>query len=220
MSASLRPTLLACCAVAAMFGAASWSMTGGLEHWTFESLRRAQAERGERWAVATLLIDGEERRLSPWGRDAPADGPEVLIVDFIFTRCPTVCRSLGSTYEQLQTELAAGSPAGAGRVGLLSISFDVEHDDAAALSAYARAHHAQPVHWRVAVPATPAENRALLDALGVVVIPDGLGGYAHNAGLHVIDRYGRLHAVHDFEDGSTALAQARRIADAASGAQH
>jgi protein SCO1 len=55
----------------------------------------------------------------------------------------------------------------------------------------------------------------LLSSLGVVVIPDGLGGYAHNAGPHLIDRHGRLHAVHNAEDWLTALAHARRIADAA-----
>ena len=39
-----------------------------------------------------------------------------------------------------------------------------------------------------------------LDAFGVVVIPDELGGYTHNAAVHVVGPERRLVAIHDLDD--------------------
>lgn len=214
MNPSLRGCWLACCVVLGLLGHLLWTFTGGLEHWTFESLRRAQAERGEFRAADVPLRNSADQPYRPWGADAPPDSPDVLIVDFIFTRCPTVCQSLGSSYQQLQAQLQASAVHGApedARIGLLSISFDTDHDDAAALAAYARIHGAQPARWTVGGPMRSNDTRVLLRSLGVVVIADGWGGYTHNAGLHLIDRQGRLRAIHDLEAWPQALAEARRV---------
>ena len=45
-----------------------------------------------------------------------------LLVDFIYTRCPTYCVALGSEFAQLQDRLAG--PLAKGAVELVSISFD------------------------------------------------------------------------------------------------
>ena len=45
----------------------------------------------------------------------------------------------------------------------------------------------------------------------MTVIPDGLGGYDHNAALLVMDAGGRLIRVFDYADMETALAFARSL---------
>jgi len=219
MNPPFRLCSLACGVVVVMLGHLLWTVTGGLEHWTFESLRRSQAQRGELRAADVPLRDSADRLFRPWGPGAADGTPDVLIVDFIFTRCPTVCQALGSTFQQLQARLQAGSQRTAGedaRVGLLSISFDTANDGAAALAAYGRANRARADLWRVAAPLDDAATRRLLRSLGVVVIADGLGGYTHNAGLHLVHRDGRLLAIHDQGEWLQALDEARRaVRDAA-----
>lgn len=196
------------------------TVTGGFEHWTFESLRRARAKEGRLQAADVVLADSRGQALRPWHHGLPgeagatgAERGDVLIVDFIFTRCVTVCQSLGTAFQQMQAQLADERGGhGASRIRLLSVSFDPGHDDPEALRAYALRHRAEPSRWAVAVPSGAAETQSLLRALGVVVIPDGRGGYAHNAGLHVIDASGRLAGIHDLDAWPQALSQARVLA--------
>jgi len=57
-----------------------------------------------------------------------------------------------------------------------------------------------PPRWRVAGIAKSRARDALLDRAGVVVIPDGMGGFVHNAGLYLVDADGRLTTVFDPKD--------------------
>lgn len=190
-------------------GALASQLTGGFEHWTHESLRRERAERGELKAPALVLQDQEGRALSPWsGRRGE---PRVFIVDFIYTRCATVCLSLGTTFQQLQGRLSERA-AEADGVGLLSVTFDPAHDERPDLARYALTHRANPTRWRVARAADEADTRQLLQALGVVVIPDGAGGYVHNAALHLLDHHGRLRALYPLGDVDAAVEHALRLA--------
>jgi protein SCO1 len=214
----LRANLLACAAMSALLFHLLAMATGDFEHWTFESLRREQAARGRLHAPDVVLVDSLGQAWRPWNRQAPGQArPErgdVLIVDFVFTRCVTVCQSLGTAFQQLQAQLPADDSArdDTPRIRLLSISFDPGHDSTAALRGYALRHRADPSRWAVAVPAGLPETQALLRALGVVVIPDGWGGYAHNASLHVIDASGRLAGIYDLDAWPEALANAHALA--------
>ncbi|QPF73973.1 SCO family protein [Roseateles sp. DAIF2] len=202
----LAGTLLLCALLAASFLAATAALTEGFGAWTFEELRRARAARGELAVPAGLALRDERGQvLRPW--PAEAAGP-VRIVDFIYTRCPGVCRALGAEYQRMQALLD-----GPAMPELLSISFDIEHDDRAALAAHGALYRADPARWRIAAPRTPAERDALLRALGVIAIPDGRGGFVHNAALHLIDGRGRLRAIYDYEAWPQALAHARALAE-------
>lgn len=170
-------------------------VTLGFECWTFEARRRALAAQGRIHAPPFAALAGT--------------GADVHIVDFIYTRCPGICQALGSEYQRLQAELQRGEDT---RVRLLSVSFDVAHDDAAALASYAERYRARAPLWRVVAPGSAADDRALRQSLGVVAIPDGFGGYVHNGALHVLDAQGRLLAVHDYADWREALQDARRRA--------
>jgi protein SCO1/2 len=65
--------------------------------------------------------------------------------------------------------------------------------------------------WTIAAPADDAALRRLLDETGVVVIHDGMGGYAHNAAIHVVVPPGRLVRIFPMEKYREALAFAERI---------
>jgi len=182
--------------------------TQGFEVWTFEGQRRAQIDAGTLHAAPAMLRTADATLPTPWqpGTQAP---PGAYLVDFIYTRCPTVCRALGTEYQQIQALLVErGNPG----VHLLSVSFDTPNEDAGSLRLYARTYHADPSRWTVAVPTTAAGADALLQSLGVVVIPDGIGGYVHNGAIHLLDERGRLHGLYELEEWQQALAAAEHLA--------
>ncbi|MBX3623072.1 MAG: SCO family protein [Rhizobacter sp.] len=200
LSAALSLLLLVALAV----GLHRW--TAGFEVWTFEGRRMLQLQRGELAAQAVPLHTVGPAALWSSGNGAPG----AYLVDFIYTRCPSVCRALGSEYQQMQRELAA-QPA---RVRLVSMSFDVAHDTPQQLAAYAATHHADPRWWTLAVPTSDAGAQALLRSLGVVAVDDGQGGFVHNGDLHLLDAHGRLRGLYTLDDWPQALAAARALAAA------
>ncbi len=134
-----------------------------------------------------------------------------LLVDFIYTRCETYCSAQGSEFARLQRQLAG--PIASGKVALLSISFDPAHDDLAALAAYQRIRGDNGSGWIAARPIDPVELTTLLRVFGVVAVPDGLGGFVHNAAIAVVDPEGRLVTIVDWDDpGSAARYVTQRLA--------
>jgi protein SCO1 len=111
-----------------------------------------------------------------------------LLVDFIYTRCPTLCSARGDDFHRVM-ELSNG---GGAQIDLLSISFDPETDGREALRLYAGRYDAAAPRWRIAAPANADGLAALLQSFGVVVIPDGMGGFLHNSAVYVVDAHGRL----------------------------
>lgn len=205
------PTLCACILVLAALAWAVHGLTRGFESWTFEALRADAAARGALRAPSVEIATSAGERLRPWsvpGRDARR---QVYVVDFVYTRCPTVCRALGAPYAQMQALVRASAP-GTPRPRLLSLSFDPEHDDLAALGRWARAQRADASIWTVATPATAAQRDALLRALGVVVVPDGFGGFVHNDAIAVIDGAGIVRSLFDASRWPQALAAAQAAA--------
>ena len=129
----------------------------------------------------------------------------LLAVEFIYTRCTTICRTLGMAFRQIRDHLP--QPMLGRDFALLSISFDPERDDSASLKAYGDAYGADGEHWRIARVRNAADLKPLLDAFGIVVIPDGLGGFEHNAAIHLLDRDGRLAQISDIDEPITFAAR-------------
>jgi len=196
----LAATLAACALTGVAFLAAAARLTEGFERWTFESLRRAAAVRGELRLPAIALRDST-------GQPIGLAKGDVYLVDFIYTRCESVCQALGAEFFQAQQASEPGSG-----VRLLSVSIDPTRDDAAALAAYGRLHRADPLRWTLSAPLSPAAGARALKVLGVVAVPDGLGGWVHNGAIHVVDATGRVHGVFDYADWAAAVAEARRLA--------
>jgi protein SCO1 len=198
--APVLPTLLACTLLVAAFSAAVAAVTLDLSVWTREDARRLSLERSP-VALSPVEMMGHDRRgLAPWSKDRAV--AKVYLVDFIYTRCPSLCIALGSAFRRTQEAIVSRGLAS--KVALLSISFDAERDTIDNAAQYARAHGAAAGVWWVAIPDAGALARLLQEA-GVVVIPDGAGGYAHNGGIHVIDAQGRLLRVFDVEQYEAAL---------------
>lgn len=178
-----------------------WQATDGLRAFTTEAARRLAVEAAPRRLPAATLEDQDGRSL----RIADYAGG-IVLVDFIYTRCPTVCTQMTDTLR----EVAAALPSRLGDgIHLLSISFDPDNDTTHALRDYAALQGADPT-WRFARVVDRGDMPDLLEAFGVVVLPDGFGGYVHNAAIHVLDAEGRLAAIHDFTDVEGLLARLER----------
>jgi protein SCO1/2 len=130
-----------------------------------------------------------------------------LVVDFMYTRCTTLCSVMGSKFSQLQAQLAA--PIAAGRVRLLSISFDPAHDAPAELAGYLTRFGERGGDWSAVRPTNAHALAALKRAFGITVIPDGLGGYTHNDGFGIVNPDGEL--VDIVGDDATSQAVAERV---------
>jgi len=177
--------------------------TDGFRAVTTEGARRLTIEHRRPAVPDVALIDQDGARFS-----ADAYRGHVLLVEFIYTDCPTICGTLGDDFRQVLDRLR--HDGGAGQVDLLSISFDPAHDRPPALRAYGARFGAAAPRWRIAVPADKAGLRALLKTFGVVVIADPFGGFIHDGAVFLVDRAGRLVRILDPEAPAGVLARAVR----------
>lgn len=206
----LRTALLSASLAFAGYACAAW-LTHDFQVWTAEGARRLE--------IALQPVDSPSVRIDGPGMDTQplehllADGKSVTLVDFVYTRCQTVCLSLGSVYQQMQETLQAANKAGtsARNVRLLSISFDVQHDSPEILQKYAARLGADPGLWRFVRVPDPKETQRLLADFQVVVVPDGRGDFEHNAALLVVNQQGRLVRIFDYAEQQLALDYARYL---------
>lgn len=188
----LLRTLLASLAILAAGLATLSAATDGFRAYTTETARRIDVREHPRAVPDALLqtADGHIVELASLrGR--------WLLVDFIYTRCETFCSVQGSQFAQLQQRLA--KPIAEGRVALLSISFDPAHDGPARLAAYQQRSRDRGAGWIAARTTDTADLGALMRIFGVTAVPDGLGGFVHNAAIAVVDPHGRLVAITDWD---------------------
>jgi protein SCO1/2 len=192
--------------ILAFAGAAHF--TANFRAWTSEDARRLRVVDAppRLSALVGVSASGEAISLWPFGeRYSP-----VYLLVFMYTRCPSGCRIAGEEFEALQRELRRGEDE---RIRLLSISFDPAFDTPERLRDYSTRHRADPAYWMLITPRSSEALSALLRTAGVVVIDDGLGGYAHNAAIHVVGDDGRLMRIFDIADYAAALAYARGLAE-------
>lgn len=110
-------------------------------------------------AVPTLLARGDKLELPDLGTvpafalvdhegepftEAALRG-HPTIVDFVFTRCDTICPVVSMKMQRLQERLADRK---AESIKLLSITVDPAHDTPAKLAAYAARYAARPDKWK------------------------------------------------------------------------
>ncbi len=79
--------------------------------------------------------DGEEVRFV-----SDVVGDKIVVMDFVYTTCTTVCPVLTALFTQVQTQL--GDDLG-GEVIMISMTVDAARDTPARLKAYAAKHHVQ-----------------------------------------------------------------------------
>jgi protein SCO1/2 len=194
-------TAIAALAVTSVFSAALWQGTDGLRAFTAEGARRLSVIEQPRPVPAVRLIDLRGRELT-----LADEIGRTVVVEFVYTTCPTICVALGESFAKLRDQIQRAGLAD--RVRLISISFDLR-DSPEALSDYAQVHGADGRLWITARPQNEQALTALLKTFGVTVISDGAGGFVHNVALHVVDRQGRLVAIFDIGEEAQVLAAIR-----------
>ena len=186
---------------------AIFQATAGGTAFTTEALRRSAVAQAP-MAVPDFRVLDSSGRVQPLREMLAADG-RVWIVDFVYTRCQTLCLSLGTVFQQLQAQIEARGLQD--RVALLSISFDPLQDQPPALAAYAQRMHMKPGLWRLVTLQTEADRRRLLDSFGIMVVPAPLGEFEHNAALHLVTPQGELVRILGLEEGPRALDMAAAL---------
>jgi protein SCO1 len=173
---------------------ALYRVTEGGASFTTETHRRVQVDNKAQPIAALKIVDQS-------GRNTDLDllfksGNKIWIVDFIYTRCQSVCLSLGSKYQQLQTQILQRGLEN--KIGLLSVSFDPTNDSTAALERYAKRLQANPNIWQIVSLANANDKRVLLDEFGIMVIAAPLGEFEHNAAFQIVNSQADLIKIIDY----------------------
>jgi len=203
----LAGTFAASLAVLLLGLVAIFQATAGGTAFTTEALRRSAVAQAP-MAVPDFRVVDSSGRVQPLREMLAADG-RVWIVDFVYTRCQTLCLSLGTVFQQLQAQIEARGLQD--RVALLSISFDPLQDQPPALGAYAQRMRMQPGLWQLVTLQAEADRRRLLDSFGIMVVPAPLGEFEHNAALHLVTPQGELVRILGLEEGPRALDMAAAL---------
>lgn len=143
-------------------------------------------------ALALTSQAGQPASLADWKGQAG-------VVTFIYTRCPLpdFCPLMDRRFQEIQTA-ATGDAVLAGKVRLLSVSFDPEFDTPAVLTAHAARVGAR-AGWTFAT-APPAVVDRFAAAFGVNVIRETDGTITHNLRTAVVGPDGRVIAVYSGND--------------------
>jgi len=188
----MMPSIVAAVFITVAGTAALALGTDGFRAYTSETARREAILRQPRVPPTAVLEDQDGRifRLEDYRG-------KLVAVEFIYTHCATLCRALGTSFQRIRDNVPIRA-LGRGLV-LFSISFDPDRDTPAQLKNYARHFGADGQGWRIARVRDKAALKSLLAAFGIVVVPDGLGGFEHNAAIHLLDPGGRLIEISDYD---------------------
>lgn len=132
---------------------------------------------------------------------------KILVVDFFFTRCTTICPKMSVQMQQLQLKL--DDPAYADVV-FLSHTVDPEHDTPEVLDAYARKLQADTARWKFLTGAKAdiylqGSEGYFLAAKEDVLAPDG---FLHSEKFVLVDKERHIRGYYDGTtmEGMNALA--------------
>jgi protein SCO1/2 len=156
-----------------------YSSTAGGRVFTTESERRWRIQTQQPLVSDWQLQDQQGRtfRLSDINKHG-------VLVNFIFTRCPTICLSTGSQYGAIQQQIKTLKTP----ITLLSISIDPDYDSPKRLSQYQSRYTDSPQQWIVARPKNQQILNDIKKEVGIKVIPDGLGGFSHSTSFQWIEQ--------------------------------
>lgn len=121
------------------------------------------------------------------------------IVNFVFTRCDTICPVISAKMERLQEKLLDRR---AEPIKLVSISVDPAHDTPERLATYAQRFHARPDKWRFLTGAVD-HVRALVEGpfmnsmINEGVTPSGAPAISHNGYFVLVDGNLAIRGVYD-----------------------
>jgi protein SCO1/2 len=113
---------------------------------------------------------------------------QVVAIDFIYTRCPLpdVCPRLSANFARLQKRFA-------GKIALLSITLDPQHDTPQVLAEYAARWRADFHTWQF-LTGSEDDIRKVAGHFGVVFWAEE-GAITHTSSTAILDRTGKLAAL-------------------------
>jgi protein SCO1 len=191
MNKKLRNFLLLCLSIVFSF-LLFYVGTNGFQAFTAESARVYRLLE-EKPSFPSVTLEDSMNRVYPFKQ---FKGKYVFLT-FIYTSCTDVCpqleMNLAEVYQQVPKELLGEE------IIFLSISFDPERDDPATLEKYQHFFNSDGETWRMARITDENELNALLEEFGVIVIPDGDGGFSHNSAFYFVGRNGELLEVMDYK---------------------
>lgn len=113
---------------------------------------------------------------------------KVVVLDFIYTRCPGPCPLLSRKFAHLQKQLGNGL---AEKVILLSITIDPQHDTPAVLQEYARRYQADTAGWKFLTGST-ADIMNVAYQYGVDYYGESGGEINHLVATYIINQSGEV----------------------------
>jgi protein SCO1/2 len=119
---------------------------------------------------------------------------QILVTDFFFTRCPTICPVMTSQLKRVQDAFRSESD-----VRILSHSVTPAADSVPVLAAYAQRYGADPERWWF-LTGDKAHIYALSRKSYFSCLEEGDGGdqdFVHTENVVLVDRAGRLRGVYD-----------------------
>lgn len=140
---------------------------------------------------------------------ASAFGKKVVLVSFVFTRCPDKdeCPAIAAKFAYLQSHLDAA------HFHLVLVSLDPVYDSPAVLAHYGKALGADPGRWSI-VTGQPQDVQHLLDRFGISSLRVSDENFIHSDKVFVADAGGTVAEVVQTAGFSPAalVAEARHIA--------
>lgn len=190
-------------AIIVVLGLAAFSaVTAGFAAVTSDGVRRVQLKRNPRALPDLPLIDAHGTMFSL--RDYGGASKRVTFITLVYLQCQSVCRTSIAGQSWMQHAIQARGLED--RVRLLTLSFDPANDSPQVMAEHARRMGVDADLWRFATVRDTGDLNRMLALFDIIVLPDGLGGYSHNAGLFLIDEHGQLARAYDVDRPDLALA--------------
>ncbi len=133
---------------------------------------------------------------------------KILVTEFIYTSCRTLCLTLGDYFQQAQTQIKTQGLDQ--KIHLLSISFDINEDSPERLRNYRKRMHAEESIWSLATMQHNTDLAWAKSKLGLVVLATEFKEFVHNSAFLVISDQGKLLGIYNDDDVQGALMQAAK----------
>lgn len=132
-----------------------------------------------------------------------------VLMTFFYSACTDVCPELelnqAEVYNKIPDKYIGED------IVFLSISFDPKRDDVKILDKYRSYLKSDGETWRMVRIEDQNELDNLLDAFGVIVIPDDTGNFTHNSAFYLADPNGKLIEVMDYKKTEEAATKVMTI---------
>lgn len=112
---------------------------------------------------------------------------KVYVVEFFFTRCPTICPQMNQNMKRLDSLFGYRND-----FGIASFSIDPEHDTPTILKNYANLYEVQSQHWHFLTGARPEIFELANTGFNIFasINPEVAGGFEHQGYFALIDKQG------------------------------